>query len=479
MNNYMKKHLLLVAFAMLGSANIFAQDVEKETLTPTADTFVRSSAADNKYGDKDALEIWTAADGTDFVGLMSFSLPEKEGYEVKSAKLVLHTERVKGDRKLTIYPFGYAINEGGDTYNTQKENIAAARGETPLVADVELNGQGGKAFFDDIADEYKNIEAWTTEFDITDYVAGIGSGDVNLMFTHNGEKGQEVKVYTKEAGDVTMKDGVTVFKGEDLVPELVVEYTPVSGNVDKETLGTTADTFVRSSAAKNKYGDKDAMEIWTASDGTDFVGLMSFTLPVKENSEISKAVLVLHAERVKGDRKLTIYPFDYAISESDDTYESQSRNIDAARQETPIIEEAELNGQGGKAVTDELADEYKTADAWKTELDVTEYVAGIGSGETGLLLCHNGEKGQEVKVYTKEVKDVTLKDGVTVFKAEDLRPKLVITYTTATGINEVETVEPVAKAKEGIYTISGVRVAKADRPGIYIINGKKVLVRNK
>ena len=83
----MKKNLLLVALALFGCANVFAQeDAEtlKETFTPTSDTFVRSSAADKKFGSDDNMEIFTSSDGTDFVGLMSFNVPEKEGYEVQS-----------------------------------------------------------------------------------------------------------------------------------------------------------------------------------------------------------------------------------------------------------------------------------------------------------------------------------------------------------------------------------------------------------
>lgn len=97
------------------------------------------------------------------------------------------------------------------------------------------------------------------------------------------------------------------------------------------------------------------------------------------------------------------------------------------------------------------------------------------------MLCNNATSTTtSIKVYSSDVEDVTLKDG-TVFKADDLKPRLVVAYTvqTPSGISEVVTDETVNKGKEGIYTLSGVRVAKADRPGIYIINGKKVLVRNR
>ena len=50
------------------------------------------------------MEIWTATDEAgeitqDFVGLMAFSVPEKAGYDVTKATLVLHADMVKGDPK--------------------------------------------------------------------------------------------------------------------------------------------------------------------------------------------------------------------------------------------------------------------------------------------------------------------------------------------------------------------------------------------
>mgnify|MGYP000270081878 CR=1 FL=1 len=243
--------------------------------------------------------------------------------------------------------------------------------------------------------------------------------------------------------------------------------------VKTETYTPVGDTFVRSSAASNKYGTQNVLEIWTASDGTDFVGLMSFNLPEKEE-EIAKATLVLHAERVKGDRMLTIYPFEYAIDEANDTYNTQGDNVKAARENDPIAS-GELNGQSNKAVTDDLGDDYKTADAWKTEFDITEYVASKGSGDINLLLTHNGDdNNHNVKVYSKDVEDVTLKDGETVFSKDDLMPKLIVEYTISSGIENVET--EAADAEKKIYTISGVRVSKVTAPGIYIVNGKKMVI---
>ena len=481
----MKKNLLIAALAIFGCATGFAQEAETVTtkLPLTADTYLRKGNTGNNGG-KSIIEIHSD-ENTDFVGLMSFNLPSKPGYDIESATLVFYTQVVKGHDGVNIYPFG-SFNED-DTYAEQETAIAEARQKTPLlennITPAGMYNWGTMDVAADSEDEYKTIEGWKNEIDITDYIKQIGNGYAAILLTNTNS--QKTSIFTKDATNEddelaeTISNGIiTDFSADAVKPYLLVKYT--KNNNPVEYCDPTADTFVRSSAPSNKYGTNNALEIWTSTEGVDFAGLMSFTVPEKIGSEITKAILVLHASMVKGDRVLTIYPFDYTISEADDTWNTQGDNVNKAREGEPIAEGV-LNGQSNRSVTDkEVTDEYKTADKWMTEFDITDYVATADNGVVNLLLSHNGENNnQAVKVYTKEVTDVTLKDGVTVFKAEDLCPKLIIEYTTATGINEVEAVEPVAKGKEGIYTLSGVRVAKADQPGIYIINGKKVLVGRK
>ena len=227
--------------------------------------------------------------------------------------------------------------------------------------------------------------------------------------------------------------------------------------------------------------NQQAIEMYTDKEGdevcADLVGLMSFNIPEKDGYDIIKATLVLYTERAKGS--MDIYAFGNSISD-EDTYNSQSEYIKKAREATALVSQR-LNGASNKAVTDEH--DMKNVDDWKNEFDITSYVQETGEGnDVNLLLCnHNDDTPTSIKVYSSDVQDVENvgKDESVTFKADELKPQLIVEYTTATGINEVETVEPVAKGKEGIYTLSGVRVAKADRPGIYIINGKKVLVGRK
>lgn len=256
----------------------------------------------------------------------------------------------------------------------------------------------------------------------------------------------------------------------------------------KKDIDATADTWVRMNNTTDKNEAKPTLEIWTGYNAdnevtADFVGLMSFTIPDDIKGGITKATLVLFADCVKGDGVLDIHPFKTEFEENE-YYGTYADAIAEARKTT--LYSQKLNGKSGSSVTDVKADDetYNKLESWKNEYDMTEYVKSLSDNYVGFLFTHDaGEinnNGRCVKIYTKEATDVKRKgtDEV-IFKGSDLVPKLIVEYTTATGINEVETVEPVAKGKEGIYTLSGVRVAKADQPGIYIINGKKVMVGRK
>lgn len=488
----MKKNLLIAALAIFGCATGFAQESSEtgpEKLDPTADTWLRLNNTQDHGGDK-TMEIWTAYDESnnitnDFVGLMSFSLPSKPGYDITKATLVLHADMVKGDPKFAVYAYDYPFAEN-DIYATHADNIKSARGESAIAANIDLNGWRGHAVgdVDDKADEvYQTADGWKTEIDVTSYVASKTGNHVGFLLYQdagvNGTNGRSVKIYTKEAEDaVNEKVGFTL-KADDIKPYLLVEYAKNGDEVSSKTVDVLTDVTLNTDKKDEAKPSEQAIEMYTQRDeqGTitrEYLGLMSFDAALPDDAEVYSATLVLYTERAKGT--LAIYPFDNAIS-NDDTYNSQLSSLTAAREAEPVAE-VRLNGTNNKAVTDNGAS--NNIDDWKNEIDITEYVKDV-KGNVRLMLCNAAEStSTSIKVYSSDVQDVTLKDN-TVFKADDLKPRLIVTYTTSTstGINEVETVEPVAKGKEGIYTLSGVRVAKADRPGIYIINGKKVLVGRK
>ena len=139
----MKKNLLIAALAIFGCATGFAQESSEtgpEKLDPTADTWLRLNNTQDHGGDK-TMEIWTAYDESnnitnDFVGLMSFSLPSKPGYDITKATLVLHADMVKGDPAFAVYAYDYTFAEN-DIYATHADNIKVSSINSiyPLVSD--------------------------------------------------------------------------------------------------------------------------------------------------------------------------------------------------------------------------------------------------------------------------------------------------------------------------------------------------------
>lgn len=488
----MKKNLLIAALAVFGCASAFAQEAGEsvtERLVPTADTYLRMNNTGNNGG-KSTMEIWTATDEAgeitqDFVGLMAFSVPEKAGYDVAKATLVLHADMVKGDPKFAVYPFDYEFAEN-DTYETHAANVESARGEEAIASEVDLNGWRGHAVGDvnESTDEvYRTADGWKTEIDVTDYVLSKAGGYVGLLFYQDagvgGTNGRSVKIYTKEAEDVVNEKVGFTLNADDIKPYLLVEYAPNGDAVESQTVYVTSDVTLNTNNRDKADPSQAAIEMYTQRDEQgaitkEYLGLMSFDVTLPDNAEIDNATLVLYTERAKGT--LAIHPFGNEISD-EDTYNTQESYLNAARENEPVAT-VRLAGTNNKAVTDNGAS--NNINDWRNEIDVTEYVKSV-DGAVRLMLCNNATSTTtSIKVYSSDVEDVTLKDG-TVFKADDLKPRLVVTYTvqTPSGISEVVTDETVNKGKEGIYTLSGVRVAKADRPGIYIINGKKVLVRNR
>lgn len=226
----MKKILLNGLFCIaLASVAMpcMAQGEKTDVSTSIADTWVRKDAANNNYGSKTTMELKTK-DNTDFVGLISFQFPAEassDKYEIKSATLRLVTERPKGSRTFSIYKYvDFAENTN---YKTEEDKLAAARTEANLVGTYTAKGQGGKAFpYDAVSDDYKTVDAWTNNIDLTDFVKSLDTNTFALLIEHTNSTDQ-LMFYTKETDDVTnAKDATLVFKKKDLVPQLTIVYAP-------------------------------------------------------------------------------------------------------------------------------------------------------------------------------------------------------------------------------------------------------------
>ncbi len=468
--------VLGMALAMM-TGQAMAQDVQ-EVVSVKSDVTLTTDAKDAAKPTEKAIEMYTSrTDGTitrEYLGLMSFQVPVKTGYAIKSANLKLVTERAKGT--LAIYALGANVSDA-DTYNSQIDNVNAAR-ETEPIAKIRLRGTDGQAVTD--AKASSNVEDWINNIDITDYVKSVG-GNVNLVLLNAAESTTtSIKVYTSDATDVTntkVNPNFT-FAAADLKPQLTVVYE-VDTDQKTDVSTTTADTWIRKDAANNNYGSKATLEL-KSKDNTDFVGLMSFKFPAEAldaNHEVTRATLRLVTERVKSTRTLNIYK--YVDFEENTTYGKETDNVAAAKTAENLVATCNLKGQNVSFTYDKVGDDYKTVDAWTNEIDLTSFVKGLDTNTFSLLLEHANATDQ-LMIYTKETEDVTnAKDASLVFKKEDLVPLLTVVYTkkNSTGVETIEVNVP-ATADNNVYSLQGVRMNGKSLPaGIYIKNDKKFVVK--
>lgn len=436
MNNFLLRGLL-GATVCLVAGSAFAQTTETATLGVSNDVTLRKDAADKTFATNTDLELYTLytddAISTDFIGAMSFDIPSKPGYVIKSATLRLVTERYKGSATLSIYSLGNNAVSDADTYNSQKANVEEARKNGPFIT-ITPKGTHGKAVFDGGASS--EINDWTNYIDLTLLAQKCGSGKLNLLFVNPSSKTKEdvVRFYSSDAKDMT-NTNVTpnfTFAAEDLHPQLTVVYEEDADQKTDVSL-PTADTWVRKDAANNNYGGKPTMEL-KSQGNTDFVGLMSFSLPAEvlgANNEVKSATLRLVTERPKGSREFRLYKYvDFAENTN---YKTEEGNLAAARTEANLIGTYSAKGQGGKSFpNDAVSDEFKTVDAWTNTIDLTDYVKELDTNSFAFLIEHTNSAEQLI-FYTKETDDVTnAKDATLVFKKEDLVPQLTVVYTKNT-----------------------------------------------
>lgn len=436
MNNFLLRGLLSATVCLVaGSA--FAQTTETTTIGVSNDVTLSFGDADKAFPTNKDIELYTLyTDGaitTDYIGLMSFDIPSKPGYVIKSATLRLVTERYKGSATLSIYSLGNNAVSDADTYNSQKANVEKARQNEPFVT-ITPKGTHGKAAFDGGASS--DINDWTNYIDLTLLAQKCGSGKLNLLFVNPSAKSNNdvVRFYSSDAKDMTntnVEPNFT-FAAADLHPQLTVVYEEDADQKTDVSL-PTADTWVRKDAANNNYGSKTTMELKSLGN-TDFVGLMSFSLPAEvlgANNEVKSASLRLVTERTKGSRTFSLYKYvDFAENTN---YKTEEENLAAARTEANLIGTYSAKGQGNKSFpNDAVSDDFKTVDAWTNTIDLTDYVKGLDTNSFAFLIEHTNSADQ-LMFYTKETDDVTnAKDATLVFKKEDLVPQLTVVYTKKT-----------------------------------------------
>lgn len=440
MNNFLLRGLL-GATVCLVAGSAFAQTTETATLGVSNDVTLRKDAngnnVDNAFPTKPDLELWTSRDNdnaitTDFVALMSFDIPTKPGYAVKSATLRLVTERAKGT--MAIYAFGAEISDK-DTYNSQLDNVTAARKSEPLL-NVKLRGTNGKSVTE--AGASPNLEDWVNDIDLTSYVKTNGTGKLNLLLANAAESTKTaIKVYSSDAGNVT-NEKVTpnfTFKAEDLRPQLTVVYEEIKDAKQDVSL-PTADTYVRKGYTKPDLGAKDVMELSSNTEGTaDFVGLLSFALPEElhySNYVASNANLRLVTRSLgKGGNNVNVFEFGGAFDEKS-LYSDLEADIKDARS-TSVLASFLAKGQKAKAISDKgLSEDYTKIENWVNNINLTDVVNSMLGSQLNLMIESADKDGLSTKIFSKDVKDVTCQTTNEVFSANDLKPQLTVNYALAT-----------------------------------------------
>ena len=435
MNNFILRGLL-GATVCLVAGSAFAQTTETATIDVSNDVTLTLVDANKAFPTNKDIELYTLyTDGaitTDYIGLMSFDIPSKSGYAIKSATLRLVTERYKGSATLSIYSLGNNAVSDADTYNSQKANIEEARKNEPFIT-ITPKGTHGKATFDGGASS--NINDWTNYIDLTLLAQKCGSGKLNLLFVNPSAKTKDdvVRFYSSDAVDVTNSkvEPNFTFAAADLHPQLTVVYEEIKDAKQDVSL-PTADTYVRK-GNKDNNASKITMEILSSEDrAKDFVGLMSFAMPAEviySNYAINKATLRLVSERAKGSRAINVYK--YTSFEENTIYDNESTNIASARTADNLICSFEAVGQDASIAVDALKNEYKEINAWTNTLDFTDFVKGLDTNTFSILLDKPNNTAQTL-FFTKDAKDFTnTKDETLSFSKDDLVPQLTVDYALA------------------------------------------------
>ena len=185
---------------------------------------------------------------------------------------------------------------------------------------------------------------------------------------------------------------------------------------------------------KTNYRTNTSGDVVTVTNDDDFVGLLSFPMPMIALNAITDVKLVLTEERVKGNRGINIFPLGMDFDESKVNYSDVANAIVEARKGTALAT-FNAKGQGNKAcIIDAIDASYKSVTAWQDTIDLTAYVYAYAGDNLTLFISRvMTEQDNSVCFFTKEQGDFTPgTDGKGIaLTAAEACPKLIITYDAA------------------------------------------------
>ena len=302
MNNFLLRGLLGATVCLVASGALAQTTVSEETSVkhdvslPTADTYVRNTAIKNAYGTSPTIEVQSNSDLTnDFVGLLSFQLPEDikySNYVVNSVNMRIVTRVFKGDNSMNVYAYqGDVANNL--TYDKAKTAVANTR-NADVVTTFKAAGQWNFAIdtdVDKLKEENKTIDKWQNNINLTPFLDKVlaENNTINLMIESAKHDNKSTKFFSSEQGDITNKaDGSLRISKDDLVPQLTVNYALATHTLKVTEAG--AATLVLPYEAEIPENVKAYTLTYTSGDkavATELTGVIPANTPVLVNAEKS------------------------------------------------------------------------------------------------------------------------------------------------------------------------------------------------
>lgn len=302
MNNFLLRGLLSATVCLVAGSALAQTTVSEETsakhavLLPTADTFVRKGYTQRNLGVKDVMELNSNKEGTtDFVGLLSFALPEElhySNYVASNANLRLVTRSLgKGGNNVNVFKFGGTFDEKSLYSDPDMEaDIKDAR-STNVLALFQAKGQKNKAISDKgLSADYTKIENWVNNINLTDVVNSMLDSQLNLMIESADKDGLSTKIFSKDLPkDVTCQTTNEVLSANDLKPQLTVDYALATHTLSVTDAG--AATLVLPYEAEIPENVKAYTLTYTSGDkavATELTGVIPANTPVLVNAQEGK-----------------------------------------------------------------------------------------------------------------------------------------------------------------------------------------------
>lgn len=242
---------------------------EDRVLTPVADTWVGPGF--NDRGATGTIETKVNSDNEDHYGLMAFEIPPiPQGLKLKSAKLNLTTERRQASNNINIYKFNSNFEENLKWDDVKDEIAEIIQGN--YIKDFTPKGESGKAIFDGINENSKNLAQWQNEIDLTAFVLNeIEEANtdtrINLLFQNTAGAGKQICFYTKEATNISTKNTDWIKQAHivpsQVMPYLVLEYEP------KEIKWSKKGELISTESPVNMIHRMDNIVSFTAGEGID------------------------------------------------------------------------------------------------------------------------------------------------------------------------------------------------------------------